>query len=699
MGFLSRSKSLRRQQSTLNTSRSDRSEEERFYKQRQEQRSAVNVNVTQEFDVRSARLDPRHIKDPPRPGTANRPTTANGKSQRSNPLPTPDKGPSYRPDTPTKVQTIEIQADSLIYRFPTPSPGTPRGSVSHTSHASHTSSDATIGIALGSPRLPPQHIPNSPRALPEAPRASPLRTFSEPARTPLTATPITPTVPEPTKLRKSKSRSFKNMFSSKSNKPDTFTPPVPPSHWQTSINASRDDISRSVSSNATSTTTSQTSNASNSTKASTVSNTSSSRPVHSRNDSTHARAFARQQVRADLDKAHFEASKAQAASQSKTPKPTGNMQIFPTVQTLPPVKRSNYTEIRIPSLNQDALDKMHHGPGPGSGLSQSASSSFLNVYIPKSEMERYSVMFEKLLKPSQSLAERRGTLKRLRPLGEETSLSPDAAEATNPPTPRRRATSPSMPCRPSPTLKPAPAASTPGSNPSPGRELIEKSIQETNKSHMEAANRLLQIQRAKTVPVVPAAKPAAASPPRETETSPASPLWSEASLPVTPDSSVAQTFFSVEDEDDEEGGDWVVTRAAVARQGVPDVYVSPSPKEEEERNGPKRMDSLDPQDPQDGAQGGEGRSPPRHGGNREEGRREERQRADSGREVREAKTGPTQVQQIQQVQYGQVGIARTVSFSRAKNAGRTPVAVKQPLRPRVVDVDARRSTVGCIEGA
>ncbi|KAF2225512.1 hypothetical protein BDZ85DRAFT_257606 [Elsinoe ampelina] len=56
-------------------------------------------------------------------------------------------------------------------------------------------------------------------------------------------------------------------------------------------------------------------------------------------------------------------------------------------------------------------------------------------------------------------------------------------------------------------------------------------------------------------------------------------------------------------------------------------------------------------------------------------------------------------QKSQQVQYGQVGVARTVSLSRAKNTRHVPVAVKQPLRPRVVDVDTRKSTLVLIEQA
>ncbi|PNS15906.1 hypothetical protein CAC42_8012 [Sphaceloma murrayae] len=697
MGFLSRSKSLRRQQSTLNTSRSDKSEEERFYSQRQQQRSAVNVNAAQDSNVRSARLDARFPKDPPRPGTANRPPTSSGKSQRANPLPIPDKGPLH-PSDATKTQTIEIKADSHIYRFPTPSPSTPRGSPSHASHPSHTSSDATIGIALGSPRFPPQQIPNSPRALPEAPRASPLRTFSEPLRTPKMATPITPTAAEPTKLRKSKSRSFKNMFSSKSAKQNDWTPPVPASHWQLSTNASREDTSlnsqRSISSNATSASASNASYTSYSTKASTVSNTSTSRPVHARNDSSHATAYPRQQARPEADKTPQE--KPKIVVEPLKAKPV-NMQIFPTVQTLPPIRRGNYTEIRIPQLNQDALDTINQGTG---GQLQ---SSFLNVDIPKSEMERYSVMFEKLLKPQTSIAERRGTLKRLRPLGEETTLL-EAAENT----PRRRATSPSMPSRPSPGLRTAttgalPQLTKPSPKPSPGREIIEKSIQETNKNHMEAANRLLQLQRSRTTPAMTVKAPPISQPiPKqftrdrgegekeqtlsaaEKNDSPASPLWSEASLPITPDSSVAQTFFSVEDDEDDE----IITQSAVVRMlpkiepglGVsappppppptnPTSTMDTGPREHDwnregsgsersDKPGPKRMDSLDPQD-------GKGQ------------RREER--AAEGK-----------------MMYGQVGVARTVSLSRAKNA-RTPVTSKQPLRPRVVDVDARRSQLGLIE--
>ncbi|KAG8631934.1 hypothetical protein KVT40_001074 [Elsinoe batatas] len=663
MGFLSRSKSLRRQQSSLNTSRSDKSEEERFYKQRHEQRSAVNVNVTQSFDVSSAKLEGRFPRDATKTSVVNRPTTSSGRAQRSNPLPTPDKE-LPNPDSQIKTQTIEIKADSHIYRFPTPT-GTPRTAAHH--NPPHNTSDITIGIALGSPRLPPQYLANSPRALPEANRASPLRTFSEPVRTPVTATPITPTTAEPTKLRKSKSRSFKSMFSSSSAaKPRQqveWQPPVPAAHWQMKSNASREDAStslnsqRSLSSNATTASTSNTSHQSQSTNASSVSKPIAAQPAHNRSDSN-ARVFARQQMRAELDKAAYEAAKA--AAQQPKPKPA-NMQIFPTVQTLSPIQRGKYTEIRIPQINQDALERINSGTG---GIQQ---SSLLNVDIPKSEMERYSVMFEKLLKPTTSIAERRGTLKRLRPLGEETSL---AEPVDN--TPRRRATSPSMPSRPSPNALPKPSTK-PSPKPSPGREIIEKSIQETNKHHMEAANRLLQIQRSRTAPagsttlhphpgsgpilIRPNQQPSAPAHSSSRDDSPASPLWSEASLPVTPDSSVAQTFFSIGSDSDNE--DIIVTQQAVARSIPKITEPGPDPRH---TPGPKRMDSLDPeQEP----------SPPSH----------------------------HRAQKSQQVQYGQVGVARTVSLSRAKNTRHVPVAVKQPLRPRVVDVDTRKSTLVLIEQA
>ena len=57
------------------------------------------------------------------------------------------------------------------------------------------------------------------------------------------------------------------------------------------------------------------------------------------------------------------------------------------------------------------------------------------------------------------------------------------------------------------------------------------------------------------------------------------------------------------------------------------------------------------------------------------------------------------------IQTAQVSIARTVSMSRGGGGGRgagsvqRAVAVKQPLRPRVVDVGSRKSTLGLIEGS
>lgn len=66
----------------------------------------------------------------------------------------------------------------------------------------------------------------------------------------------------------------------------------------------------------------------------------------------------------------------------------------------------------------DALPR-HDSATTESPAEDQGSHGLLDVAIPKHAMERYSVMFEGLLKPRLTLLERRnGTLKRLRPVDE-----------------------------------------------------------------------------------------------------------------------------------------------------------------------------------------------------------------------------------------------------------------------------------------
>ncbi|GAM91495.1 hypothetical protein ANO11243_095460 [Dothideomycetidae sp. 11243] len=622
MGFIERSKSLRRKQSTINVLRGSaaKSEESEPVPNRSNtSRLPVHLTVTTGGRQSSGASDAI-----PRASPSISPLP------RNNPLPTPDKDPFYQGNANSSTQTLEYLADSKTYRFPTPSPhSTPRDSPFLT-----PAEASPIGVALGSPRQQlQQHPRDSPRYLHHS-QPSPLRTFSDPSISRIAPETISLPMPEPiVKLRKSKSRSFRNVFSR------APQPPTKPAASQTSIPAANWQYDRNYGS---------------------ISTVSSKDPSNSDSSSSPAYIFtsesdststwvARQQKRAETDLSCLEKSSdmtRQMKSGSGPKPPPAPIQIQPAPT---PAKKTRYTEIKIPDMNQESRPRID------SGNSEPIKKSFLDVEIPRSEMDRYSVMFEKLLKPQpMSLAERRGATSKLRPLTEETP-STNLLHATT--MARRRATSPAV----------------------PSPDIVQKSIVEATQHHKEAADRLMKMRRSKTAPTgsfkpLPAPqKTSIGEMARELRaSSPTSPVWSEASLPLTPES-VAPTLFSTNDEDGISKGIFSSFRDSnsSAQSGPAELRVrtdsltefTPPVKANLKLSSTVSPDELTPRAPRSANAYVHGNDYFVSGGS----------------------------------------VARSVSVTRPRAGRHVPISVKQPVRPRLVDMDGaggtRKSTMVMIEQA
>jgi len=228
-------------------------------------------------------------------------------------------------------------------------------------------------------------------------------------------------------------------------------------------------------------------------------------------------------------------------------------------------------------------------------------------------MERYSVMFEKQLKPQATILERRqGSKKKLRPLTEDNDKSGRGEAAVRL---QRRNTSPLLPTQRGMVLEGTKARAEGSGITSAVHDLRGGAIR---RAHSAYPNMTLQAPAVVT-----------------------SPVWSEASLPPTPTSSTAQTFVSVGEEFS------LVT-------GTPSTALSqPDGTTLNQRARPRRVDSLTPQSPPD----------------------------------------------VTELQHGQIGIARTISLSRANKPMQRSFTVKQPCKPTVVDVSKRQSTAVVLEHA
>ncbi|GAB7349892.1 hypothetical protein MBLNU459_g0584t1 [Dothideomycetes sp. NU459] len=606
--------------------------------------------------------------------------------------------------------SMEILSGEHTFRFPSPSPRQSSSSMTYHRNSS------TIGIALGSPRQIPgyQRSFTSP-AVPQASVENGVIKISAKLtgieHSIASSTPKDDKEPRRPTLHKSKSSTWKSFFQRKPARPampDSFgsseLPPVPVQDKAASADGKKSVVR------------------SDTKKASQPSS-------HIRGES---RGDVRRNLRAELDKAHFE----QSTSSPVAPKVA---QSKFSAQARPSPARSNTANSESSEEFFDAVSRK--GSDGGLSLSQSPkqppSMPRLDISIPDVEMERYSVMFEKLLKPHQSIMERRHThIKKLQ-LPEESAGRLTPALET-PGRMQRRATSPNL------------AVHTPLT-----AEALESSSQMATPVPIYRASggpRLLQ--RSQTAP------PGAVSPGRarfeqqqrtantSTAGSENSPLWSETSLPPTPTTaSDAETFISLDygDEDDEDveivtyhhakpmiphfkDVAWDMTTRA------PPVPVAPPPippKAASRGNSPPRTDTsaLANAAPQPAARQHPLQQHPlqQHPLQQHPMPYRPPRTSSLGNEEHKARQQQQQQQQQQQAAQAhrpiQISVARQVSVVRRPSAASlaqvqaqqqqqqqqarsfspksqpAPVFSKQPLKPKVVEVRNRKSTVVVLDSA
>lgn len=542
-------------------------------------------------------------------------------------------------------ETIVIREGGDTFSFPTPSPRLPPKSATFQATSSPLAGNLTppIGVAIGSPRQAPptwgrlhtfDHMASTPSRHPPAP----VRAYTTvqalqdaPSRTP--------------ELRKKKSgwKALGSLFQRTPSKPTVQEPfyklrvepdPIPaharpiidtpsPSHGPGPMSPG------SISSH------------------------------HSRSPSI-TRGLARFEARSEADRASFmpnieskmlrSASLVQRESSLPPPRPLGSIRDSEDMFNTTPDQRNDspmsVTEGRIPA----AIPRTPR----------------LDLDIPNGEMERYSVMFEKLLEPRQSILERRQSkMKRLK-LNAKKETAPVPVirpQQSKPEIPKKEAAIiPAVKLRRSQTE--VPNAGVPQrSVTSPHLKRMSSlkiNIAKNPTSAEEpitAIHRPRPIQRSKTAPpgsVSPVApnfsrpKPPifASSDPNG---SPSSLLYGENSLPPTP-----TTPTTVTDNDS----------IAMSSHENP-MLLLPSHADKDE----PIWDMLTSKSARLSI---------------EEDRREPYPRVKSPEELER--------------QMVQVSVARQVSVSKARRQVQKAVASKQPLKPRVVDMSKnRKSTVVLIE--
>lgn len=630
---------------------------------------------------------------------------ARGRGNRAGPTASRDSSmrPNARPRTAGRASgsnealalppppSMDALSGDQVFRFPTPSP---RGS---TSSLKFSRSSTTIGIALGSPR----HVPGFSK-----------RSFTSPIVPQATVENGTMKVsaklsglegsdgngekePKRQTLHKSKSSTWKSFFHRKQSRPavpDVFDqsqlPPLPVQDKPISACGKPSPIRKDSPTEA---------------------------QAHHRGES---RGDTRRQMRAEIDKAQFEKSMSSTA--------TPNVAQSKFSSQLRPIPSRTTTVMSESS--QEFFDAVStNGSNCGSSFtsspSQVPSMPRLDISIPDIGMERYSVMFEKLLKPQQSISERRQTFVRKLQLpdtaGKVCIIERAVCAFANQPqltpsleTPnrmQRRATSPNL------------AVHTPLT-----AEALETSSQMATPVPMYRASggpRLLQ--RSKTAP------PGAISPARQhfeqqqqqqqtantsTAGSEASPIWSESSLPPTPTtaSSDTETFVSFD-----YGGSDDEAEIVTYHHAKPMMPNFKTPAWDMPKETPAVPEAPPPAPPIPPKAPGRANSPPRDVSvPRLNGLSQHPPRTSSlGNE--EHKVRQQQVQQNQsQIQIHrpvQISIARQVSVVRRPTAAGkakgsqardlspktepSPVFSKQPLRPKVVEVRNRKSTMIVLDSA
>lgn len=612
MGFLERSKSQRAKYPKTHGDRGFESETER------EGSTTVNRAVSKRKSIfHLAGATPTRSEDGP---------TSPG-SRKS----VDDLRATEEPDTTDEMlapnDTIDFRAGNDTFSFPTPSPRFPDKNASYLSTPSPLAtaqSSPRIGIALGSPSNAPMYNRSY--------TTGQLPTRTQRQQVPVTAQTWDQTSSQPQRpeLKKSKSawKSFGKLFKSKHAKQDVMEPfdgITSQQHGSAPVLPAKDRLGVL--------------------RSTTPSPVPGSVPSHHSHNGSVTRGITRFEARAEADRANYMASVDRSVASyqaSLTGQPMSGL--AKDTQSSPPrgqpdIKKQLPRQPGMPNVEDEWPSAIPRTPK-------------LDIDIPNVQLDRYSVMFEKLLQPRASILERRQS--RLTLLGSDASGKNDSATALVlpskeseplPAVPQRSVTSPHLTRMPPLSIK-------------VDKREKSKKKQTLQEAKPVAFHRPRQLARSNTAPpdamspvksafarkamppVAETSRPSADSPP-------SSPAYSEASLPPTPNT--------------------VHTVGESVSISVPpfDPSTMPTPRTSKyHMQAPPIPDVANSED----------------------------EAVPDSRYLRVKSPEDLERQIVQ------VSVARQVSVSKARRQVRNTVEVKQPLRPRVVELGKnRKSTVGMIE--
>ena len=365
MGFLERSRSLRRKDSAIPLKKTELPQ-------------ATRATGRGPSTPQAAAQDLR-----PRPATSNSAHNVS-KDQKDTARPRASTGSRVEQTQHREHQPPmpEMTADYQSFRFPTPTPtDSPRPSTSYGRNITLRGNGSATALALDESARPPQYKRafTSPAHVPQASVHNGSIKLSTKDLPKLEATDV-PSPKKPT-LHKSRSSTWKSFFQRKQSRPPVpgFDPSevkhAPPQRKATATTPVDLEVQALPT------------------------------PFKSSGRTgTETRGMTRQIMRAEIDRALF--AKTAAANASSPTAVSSTMQ--PLVR--PELPRSATTNSLAPSerfFDADSRTSSVSDVSPKSA--NAAKGPRLEVSIPTVELDRYSVMFEKLLQPKSSILERRKT--------------------------------------------------------------------------------------------------------------------------------------------------------------------------------------------------------------------------------------------------------------------------------------------------
>ncbi|KAL1303364.1 hypothetical protein AAFC00_006761 [Neodothiora populina] len=545
MGFLERSRSLRRKDSATPLKKRDNSPSNKSAVQSSQQRATRDRSATVAAAAARDALRPSSTGrslNQKEPKEDTRPRTAGRVSEREN---------ARQPPVPN------MTTDYHSFKFPSAA-ASPRVSTSQVRNLTLNPNGSAAALAVEPQGKAPVYKRSFTTPVPQATVQGGSVKMTTKDLPKLEATPApTGTSKRPT-LHKSRSSTWKSFFSRKQSKPpvpDFDAADVPPIPTKESRN---DSPLKGPSPKGTPAVSPKDSSASSALPASMDQNTKSAQKADKKHSRQESRGLARQTMRADLDKAQFEKYSQTSGSKSSESR----------LAALRPdmLRGKTETSIASPASSETYFDALSRraASNPGTPMGMPPHTPRLEVSIPTVEMERYSVMFEKLLKPRQTILERRKTNV---PQGLQLPADAGASNEGLRPSldtagvPKRRATSPNI-------IAPTPLTA----------EFLESSSQMATPVaiHRVSGVPRVQLRRSHTAPpgaLSPSSAEQSLQPSKMRQqqqaaldntassvycsTSGGSPMWSETSdVPATPDTTTETDTFMSLDDDEEEDDDY-----------------------------------------------------------------------------------------------------------------------------------------------